>query len=142
MGGGQGGRTGTGGHRPPLWEGDGQAEAQPERGTQGGLLAGTGGDTPRNGRSKLLGKCAGWRRRRATAGRSPDRWGRLPRTWRHPTPFHSGRTAGGAQAAGLLDLRSAGKGLRETAGPRVTVPGGVGSALLETTAEAGQAVHP
>ncbi|KAJ1125251.1 hypothetical protein NDU88_003684 [Pleurodeles waltl] len=141
---GQGGRTGTGGHRPPPRGGGSRAEAQPERGTQGCLPAGTGGDAPRNGRSELLGKMR-WVEEEAGDGtRVPGPpGGRLPGTWRHPTPLNSGRTAGRAQAAELLGLRSAGKGLPRNGRPASrTVPGGVGSSLLETTAEAGQAVHP
>ncbi|KAJ1166710.1 hypothetical protein NDU88_007107 [Pleurodeles waltl] len=122
--------------------------AGPRRSLSGGrrgcLPAGTGGDAPRNGRSELLGKMR-WVEEEAGDGtRVPGpQGGRLPGTWRHLTPFHSGRTAGRAQAAGLLGLRSAGKGLQRNGRPASrTVPGGVGSSLLETTAEAGQAVHP
>ncbi|KAJ1093621.1 hypothetical protein NDU88_000774 [Pleurodeles waltl] len=142
---GRGGRTGTGGHRPPPRGGGGRAEAQPERGTQG-VPAGRdrrGRPTERSFRAageNALGGGGGGRRH---SGARTAVGGRIPGTWRHPTPLHSGRTAGRAQAAGLLGLRSAGKGLPRNGGPASrTVPGGVGSSLLETTAEAGQAVHP
>ncbi|KAJ1162579.1 hypothetical protein NDU88_003047 [Pleurodeles waltl] len=71
-------------------------------GAQGCLPAWASRDTPRNSYSELQRKCAGW-----NSMQVPGPLGQLLRIWTHLTPFHSGETAGGAQAAGLLDLRAA-----------------------------------
>ncbi|KAJ1129284.1 hypothetical protein NDU88_007655 [Pleurodeles waltl] len=131
-GGGQGVHTGTGGHRPPPPEGGGRAEAQPEQGTQGCLPAGTGRDTPRNGHSELLGKCAGWRRRRVTALGYPDCQGRVTGTWRHSTPLHFGRTAGWGASCWAAWPSLCWEGpLRNGRPASRTVPGGVEALCLK-----------
>ncbi|KAJ1202518.1 hypothetical protein NDU88_006317 [Pleurodeles waltl] len=118
---GQGGRTGTGGHRPPLRGGGGRAEAQPERGTQG-VPAGRdrqGRPTERSFRAageNALGGGGGGRRhsgaRTAVGGGFPGPGATRPlSTLVGPL--------GGRKLPGCLAFALPGRACRETAGPRV-----------------------
>ncbi|KAJ1176390.1 hypothetical protein NDU88_001671 [Pleurodeles waltl] len=118
---GQGGRTGTGGHRPPPRGGGGRAEAQPERGTQGESAGRDrrGRLTERSFRAageNALGGGGGGRRhsgaRTAMGGGFPGPGATRPlSTLVGPL--------GGRKLPGCLAFALPGRAFRETAGPRV-----------------------